>query len=409
MTNESQVVSKATNFKAILTTVIAILLSVTLFTTTAVAGTDNRYDVTIIDNGEEITVTTNETEPIEILNDANLTLNECDKLDISAFAQGEGGKIVISRFTEINIDYGSQINTYSVYATTVGEAFEELDIVVSEFDGINYNLTDKIENGMVIKIEPAISVALTVDGTTVNYAMINGTVADLLNLAGVALGANDYTVPSLDTIVSEGTNVEVFRVDTQVKTVEEDINFSTTEIKDDSMYTNERATVTQGVNGKARVTYEVNYVNGVEISRNKLSSVTTREVVDAVVKVGTKTNSEVKSNGVTSKGGYTVGQQIKGKYSHYCVCKKCCGKVNGVTASGQVIHNGMQDPHIVACNWLPIGTVISVNGQTYTVADRGGSGLSKVGRIDIFTPAGHQAALNAGTDSCTIEIVRLGW
>ena len=39
----------------------------------------------------------------------------------------------------------------------------------------------------------------------------------------------------------------------------------------------------------------------------------------------------------------------------------------------------------------------------------GGSGLSSVGRIDIYTPEGHAAALRGGTGSCTIEIVRLGW
>lgn len=38
-----------------------------------------------------------------------------------------------------------------------------------------------------------------------------------------------------------------------------------------------------------------------------------------------------------------------------------------------------------------MGSVIKVNGQNYTVVDRGGSGLSTVGRIDIFTPEGHAA------------------
>ena len=69
----------------------------------------------------------------------------------------------------------------------------------------------------------------------------------------------------------------------------------------------------------------------------------------------------------------------------------------------------MADPYYVACNWLPLGSVISVNGKNYTVVDRGGSGLSARGRIDIYTPAGHQAALKGGTGSCSITIVRLGW
>ena len=53
--------------------------------------------------------------------------------------------------------------------------------------------------------------------------------------------------------------------------------------------------------------------------------------------------------------------------------------------------------------------VIEVDGVQYTVADRGGSGLSKAGKIDIFTPEGHAACLKKGIGSCTIKIVRLGW
>lgn len=69
----------------------------------------------------------------------------------------------------------------------------------------------------------------------------------------------------------------------------------------------------------------------------------------------------------------------------------------------------MANPYYVACNWLPMGSVIRVNGTNYTVVDRGGSGLSTVGRIDIFTPEGHAACYRYGTGRCSIEIVRLGW
>ena len=68
----------------------------------------------------------------------------------------------------------------------------------------------------------------------------------------------------------------------------------------------------------------------------------------------------------------------------------------------------MENPYIVACNWLPLGSVIEVNGTTYTVEDRGGSGLSKTGRIDIFDPSGHEDVIKKGTGTCSIKIIRLG-
>ena len=97
-----------------------------------------------------------------------------------------------------------------------------------------------------------------------------------------------------------------------------------------------------------------------------------------------------------SHHGIAVGDIIHSELTHYCVCRKCCGKVDGVTASGLAIRNGMSDPFIASCNWLPLGAVVEIDGQRYTIADRGGKGLSKVGRIDIFTPAGHRAALDLG-------------
>jgi hypothetical protein len=98
-------------------------------------------------------------------------------------------------------------------------------------------------------------------------------------------------------------------------------------------------------------------------------------------------------------------QTITGVVTYYDACVSCCGKTDGVTASGIIVTNGGEDPHVVACNWLDLGTVIRIDGVTYTVADRGGAGLDTVGRVDIFTPGGHEAALNAGTHTATIEII----
>lgn len=95
--------------------------------------------------------------------------------------------------------------------------------------------------------------------------------------------------------------------------------------------------------------------------------------------------------------GITEGDIITGELTHYCVCEKCCGKTDGITASGLKIENGVEpEIPVAACNWLPFGTIIEIDGRTHIIADRGGSSLNEVGRLDIFTPEGHQAALELG-------------
>lgn len=396
--------------KAVLTAVIAFVLAVAIFATTSFAGLANQYKVEIvIDSNDAVVITTNETEPIEILSQANIALADTDKLDITAFTAGEGGTIKIDKANSVNIEFNGVINTYTLYEDTVGEALDGLGITVSPTDKMNYELTDAVKDGMVITIMSAKSVTLNADDKSVKYAIYQGTVADLLSLAQITLGEDDYTNPAIDTELKENMTVTVYRVELKTETETNALPFNTVTQDDSSLTSGTKKVATNGEEGEEEISYEVKYVNGKEISKTEVSRKTVKEPVDKVIKVGTKMVNTVKSNGVTSKNGYTVGQKITGKYTHYCACAKCNGNSRGITSSGKRITNGMTNPYYVACNWLPLGSVISVDGINYTVVDRGGSGLSKVGRVDIFTPEGHSACYQYGTGSCSIEIIRLGW
>lgn len=408
MTNQS--IAGKRSFRAILSTIFALILIIGTFASTALADGINQYDVTIIDNSEEYAITTTETEPIEILEKAGITLSADDNLDISGFEEGKGGKIVISRLSDINIKFDNRISRYSVYAQTVGEAFDELGIAIHKDDEISHSLDASVKDGMIITIKSAFSVSLTADGKTQKFAMLDGTVEDLINLAGIELGDDDYTEPSLDTKLKKDLKVKVMRVEYKVESATESISFKVKQTKDKTLDEGKTKVLKKGVKGSADVTYKVKYVNGKAEEKEVLTRVVTKSPVAQEEKVGTKpVKNSVKPNGVKSKNGFTVGQTISGRYTHYDVCARCCGNARGITASGKRIYNGMKNPYYIACNWLPMGSVVSVDGQNYTVVDRGGGGLSNVGRIDIYTPEGHSAALKKGTGSCTLKIVRLGW
>lgn len=407
MINESSVVSFKRISRLASATVIAFVLIVCIFTATAFAGVTGEYDVVINDNGKEYTVTTEETQPIEILNEANITLGANDKLKIAGFEAGEGGVITIDRLNTVYIKYDEIITDYNVYADTVAEVFAEIGISTENCQ-IDYSLSAPVENGMIINVAGAKTVILNADSTSSSISAIGSTVADVISLAGISLDGDDYVEPALDTAIEDGMEITVYRVTVKTETRKETIKFSTETKQNSDMDTGTSEIEVAGQNGEKQVEYRVTYINGREASKEELSSTVTKEPVTEVKVVGTKQGS-VEPNGVQSANGYSVGQTIKGKYTHYCSCAKCCGKSNGVTASGKKVYTGMPNPYYVACNWLPLGSVISVNGTNYTVVDRGGSGLSSGGRIDIYTPEGHQAAIRGGTGSCSITIIRLGW
>ena len=75
----------------------------------------------------------------------------------------------------------------------------------------------------------------------------------------------------------------------------------------------------------------------------------------------------------------------------YCPCVKCCGKTDGITASGTQATAG----RTIAADTsiLPFGTEVYFNGNKYTVEDRGGAINGK--KIDVYFDT-HQEAVNFG-------------
>lgn len=397
--------------RAVITAVIAFVVSIMLFATTAFAEMVSAYNVDIAIDNERYTITTNETEPIEILSKANVKLTADDKLDISGFRAGQGGVIAIDRLKTVNVSFDKNIETYQVYGDTVKEAVDELGLSVKNDKKINYDFNDAVVDGMIIKIKSAGYVTLKINGKSTKYPITNGTVGDLLQIANVSLGEDDFTTPSRKTRLKRGMKVKINKVEYKTQTKTEKVKYSTTKKEDRNLYKGIQKVVTEGVHGKAKVTYNVKYVNGKQISKSEIDRDVIKQPKKQVVKVGarkTDGTTKIKANGVTKKNGFKVGQKITGRFTHYCACGTC-GSGTGRTASGKKVWNGMKDPYYIACNWLPLGSVVNIDGTNYTVVDRGGSGLSRVGRVDIFTPEGHKACYRYGTGSCDLTIIRIGW
>lgn len=315
MINQSNARGIKSISKMILTAVIAFVVIFCVFATTSFAGLLSQYNVEIQIDNDSVVVTTNETEPIEILSQANIQLAESDKLDITGFDAGKGGVIKIDRLNNIHIEFDGKISTYGVYADNVADALSEIGIDAGEQSQMNYEPTDYIVDGMVINILSAKHVTLVVDGTSNQYAMYQGTVKDLLDLAQITLGENDYTEPALDTSLNEDMTVTVCRVEIKQDVKKVAVAYSTTKQNDSSLASGTQKVATKGVNGEAEVTYDVKYVNGEEVERTEISRTTTKAPVNEVIKVGTKSVSTT-STGSSSGASYSnVALQYSARYN----------------------------------------------------------------------------------------------
>lgn len=104
--------------------------------------------------------------------------------------------------------------------------------------------------------------------------------------------------------------------------------------------------------------------------------------------------------GAGNKEKEPVNQEVKGsteqvvsKYvvTAYCHCSKCCGKSDGITASGAKAVEGVTIA--TDTEYIPFGTQVQIDGNIYTVQDTGGA--IKGNRIDIYFDT-HEKALQYG-------------
>lgn len=86
----------------------------------------------------------------------------------------------------------------------------------------------------------------------------------------------------------------------------------------------------------------------------------------------------------------------------YCPCAKCCGKTNGITASGAKAKAGVT---VAASSAYKFGTKLKIAGVGIrTVQDRGGSNIQG-GALDVFVSS-HAEALRRGTFMAKVTVVR---
>lgn len=109
----------------------------------------------------------------------------------------------------------------------------------------------------------------------------------------------------------------------------------------------------------------------------------------------------VKAQAVTTTAAVVTKPVVKSntrtlKVTFYCSCAKCCGKTNGITASGAKVKAG----RTCALNGVKFGTKVSIPGVgSRIVEDR----VGKDGVIDVYVDS-HAEALKLGTFNAKVTV-----
>ena len=159
----------------------------------------------------------------------------------------------------------------------------------------NYQLSsnDKVSyeevssNTAYITIYRAFDVNVTADGETKAVPMIEGTVADVLEKAGITLGEYDELSCELTDRAYKDMDITVTRVEYVTRESTSDIAYDTEYTDNCNLAIGTENVVTAGVNGKCVYTVKEKYVDGKLTSQELISEKTTAEPVTQVVERGT--------------------------------------------------------------------------------------------------------------------------
>ena len=183
----------------------------------------------VITDGERILIhTTSASDPAEVLDEAGLTLGADDTYT----TQGGGGvsEITVRRNLSVYIDNCGKIMTMDVSAGTVKELLEHLSI---------------------------------------------------------ALDQNATVSVSLDAMVYDGMEIIVTRTVHTTEVYTKAIPYETTYYEDDTLPLGTQVVVNEGRNGEMICTADVTYRNGVQVSRNVIKQILSRQTTPRIVLIGT--------------------------------------------------------------------------------------------------------------------------
>lgn len=122
---------------------------------------------------------------------------------------------------------------------------------------------------------------------------------------------------------------------------------------------------------------------------------TTKKVVTTTEKATNTTTATTEKKVTEAKKDNSY--ELRCKITHYCACAKCCGKSDGITASGKkakINHTIAVDRSVI-----PFGSKVIINGKEYIAEDCGVGGNT----IDIFVSS-HSEALEKGVYYTTVVV-----
>ncbi len=173
-------------------------------------------------------------------------------------------------------------------ARSLSEAFAQAGVEYYPEDRVSYFPDPALGLGSVITVERALPVSLKDGKRSYLIRTWQSTIGDLLAEKKIVLGNEDRIAPTLLTPLQAQMQIIITRVDRTTVSEFETIVFKTIEQDDPSSFRGTNTVVQQGSNGQIEKQYLIIREDGELISKTLTATITVKDVVNKIIKIGTK-------------------------------------------------------------------------------------------------------------------------
>ena len=212
----------------------------------------------------------------------------------------------VIKANKITIDNCGEKQTISLAKGTVEEVLDRTGITLTDNKSVTPSLNTVITDDTNIYVYNAKNIKLTTNGTEMSVKAPEGTVENALNILGYTVTDNDILSVDKNAQVEDDMEIILKKVTYVDEKSTEKISYKTVEKDSDDIMTGESEVSQKGVDGEKEVTKRCKYIDGKYASTKVIDEKVTKEPVDKVILNGTKRGTITDTSGAPVSYRYMV-------------------------------------------------------------------------------------------------------
>ena len=284
----------------------------------------------------------------------------------------------VIKANKITIDNCGEKQTISLAKGTVQEVLDRTGITLTDNKSVTPSLNTVITDDTNIYVYNAKNIKLTTNGTEMSVKAPEGTVENALNILGYTVTDNDILSVDKNAQVEDDMEIILKKVTYVDEKSTEKISYKTVEKDSDDIMTGESEVSQKGVDGEKEVTKRCKYIDGKYDSTKVIDEKVTKKPVNKIVLNGTKRGTTTDTSGAPVSYSYMVS----GSGTAYTAAP------GALTATGVPVYEGgvAVNPAII-----PYGSKLYIEAadgsHVYgyaTAIDTGGALMDGSAIVDLF-------------------------